>query len=244
MSYDTLWPQRRATDPTEVMRAANFRLYRGLKRVFDVMVALAALLILWPVLLLAAILIRFDSCGPIIFAQTRAGARWRGPALTGRWQATTFKCYKFRTMFDGCDQKMHVAFIQAFVNGEVPAGEDGSLPFKLKNDPRVTRLGRFLRKSSIDELPQLFNVLKGEMSLVGPRPVPLYEVAAYKPWHRERLNALPGLTGLWQVKGRSRVSFDDMARLDIDYVRHPSLMTDVILLIRTVPAVLAARGAN
>lgn len=244
MSYDTLWPQRRTASSTEIVQAANFRLYLGLKRAFDVVVALAALFCLWPLLLVTAILIRFDSCGPIIFAQPRAGARWRGHGLNGGWQVTTFKCYKFRTMFDGCDQGMHQAFIQAFVNGEVPTSTEGSLPFKLKNDPRVTRLGRFLRKSSIDELPQLFNVLKGEMSLVGPRPVPLYEVAAYKPWHRERLNALPGLTGLWQVKGRSRVSFDDMARLDIEYVRHPSLLTDVYLLLSTVPAVLAARGAN
>jgi lipopolysaccharide/colanic/teichoic acid biosynthesis glycosyltransferase len=242
MLHDTLWPPCNQAIGPELIGALKFQLYRSCKRALDLVITLVALLLLWPLLLTVALLIKLDSCGPVIFVQKRAGVRWCGSGLAGHWQVVTFQCYKFRTMVDGCDQKMHEAFIRAFAAGNVP--EDGNLPYKLKNDPRVTRVGRFLRKSSLDELPQMFNILKGEMSWVGPRPVPLYEVAAYQPWHRERLNALPGLTGLWQVKGRSRVSFDEMVRLDIEYVRHPSLWIDLKLLLLTVPSVLAGRGAN
>jgi lipopolysaccharide/colanic/teichoic acid biosynthesis glycosyltransferase len=242
MLHDTLWPPSDHAVGRNLIHAINLQLYRSGKRVLDLAVTFVALLLLWPILLAIALLIKLDSCGPVMFVQKRVGARWCGSGLVGNWQVITFECYKFRTMVDGCDQQMHEAFIRAFIAGEVP--EEGNLPYKLKNDPRVTRVGRFLRKSSFDELPQMLNILKGEMSWVGPRPVPLYEVAAYQPWHRERLNALPGLTGLWQVKGRSRVSFDEMARLDIEYVRHPSLLIDLKLLLFTVPSVLAARGAN
>jgi lipopolysaccharide/colanic/teichoic acid biosynthesis glycosyltransferase len=116
-------------------------------------------------------------------------------------------------------------------------------PFKLTDDPRLTRVGKVLRRTSLDELPQFFNVLKGEMSLVGPRPVPLYEVAEYKEWQRERLAAMPGMTGLWQVKGRSRVSFDEMVRMDIEYTRNRSLCFDLKILLLTIPAVLSGEGA-
>ena len=115
---------------------------------------------------------------------------------------------------------------------------------KLTDDPRVTRIGRILRRTSLDELPQLFNVLKGEMSLVGPRPVPLYEAAAYVDWHLERLAALPGITGLWQVRGRGRVSFAEMVRMDIAYVRNQSPLLDITLLLSTIPAVMSGRGAE
>jgi lipopolysaccharide/colanic/teichoic acid biosynthesis glycosyltransferase len=140
------------------------------------------------------------------------------------------------------------AFLQAFAHNdcenETPSRRDEDTQIcKLTNDPRVTRLGRFLRKNSLDELPQLWNVLKGDMSLVGPRPVPTYEASEYQAWHRERLTALPGLTGLWQVNGRSQVSFNDMVRTDIEYVRSQSLMLDLKLLLLTIPAVLSGRGA-
>lgn len=244
MAHEALWPQSQQLLMTDLTNQVNLRLYRLAKRCLDVVIAGIALLFLWPVLLLIAVAIRLDSPGPAIFVQKRVGTRWRANGPTIEWDVTMFECLKFRTMTSGCDQSMHEAFIQAFVAGELAASDETSLPFKLKNDPRVTPLGRWLRKSSLDELPQLINILRGEMSLVGPRPVPIYEVAAYKEWHRERLKALPGLTGLWQVKGRSRVTFDEMARLDIEYVRHPSMLTDLKLLFSTLPAVLSAKGAH
>ena len=118
------------------------------------------------------------------------------------------------------------------------------LDSRLIDDPRVTRIGRILRRTSLDELPQLFNVIRGEMSLVGPRPVPLYEVAAYQPWQRERLAALPGITGLWQVRGRCELSFEDMVRLDVEYIRNQSIWLDFKILSLTIPAVLSGRGAG
>jgi lipopolysaccharide/colanic/teichoic acid biosynthesis glycosyltransferase len=202
------------------------------------------MLFLWPLLLAISVLIMLDSPGPALFTQKRVGARWRSRGLTGHWETTTFNCHKFRTMFHKCDQSMHEAFIKAFVTGKVETSEEHGLPYKLNGDPRVTRVGHWLRKSSLDELPQLLNILKGEMSLVGPRPVPLYEVAAYDEWHRERLKALPGLTGMWQVKGRSQVTFDQMAQLDIEYVRNQSILLDLKLLLATFPAVLAGKGAG
>jgi len=217
----------------------NFRLYLFIKRCLDIAITLVALALLWPVMVAIAVVIVLDSPGPVIFSQERVGAKWRP---VGFWEVITFRCLKFRTMTDKCDGSMHKAFVQAFVRGEMP--EQAGLPYKLNDDPRITRVGRWLRKSSLDELPQLINILKGEMSWVGPRPVPIYEVAAYRQWHRERLEALPGLTGLWQVKGRSQVTFDEMARLDIEYVRHPSVWLDLKLLVATVPAVLSSEGAN
>jgi len=244
MAHDALWPQRRHALVADMYHCLCYRTYLIVKRAMDAVIAAVALVCLWPLLLLIAIRIRLDSPGPAIFTQPRVGVRWRARGLSHEWEVVTFGCHKFRTMAHCCDQSMHEAFIRAFVAGEVDASQETGMPFKLKEDPRVTRAGQWLRQTSLDELPQLFNVLRGEMSLVGPRPVPLYEAAAYKMWHRERLHALPGITGLWQVKGRSRVSFDEMARLDIEYVRHPSLLTDLKLLLVTIPAVLSTRGAR
>jgi lipopolysaccharide/colanic/teichoic acid biosynthesis glycosyltransferase len=139
---------------------------------------------------------------------------------------------------------VHQAFMPNDRENEATSCGTGDQICKLTNDPRVTRLGRFLRKSSLDELPQLWNVLEGNMSMVGPRPVPTYEADEYQAWHCERLTALPGITGLWQVNGRSQVSFDDMARTDIEYIHNQSLMLDLKLLLLTVPAVLSGRGAE
>jgi lipopolysaccharide/colanic/teichoic acid biosynthesis glycosyltransferase len=143
-------------------------------------------------------------------------------------------------MTQNADQSLHQTHIQAYVEERL----DTTRIVKLTDDPRVTRVGRILRRTSLDELPQLLNVLKGDMSLVGPRPVPIYEAAAYADWHRERLAALPGITGLWQVDGRGRVSFTEMVRMDIAYVRNQSLLLDIKLLLSTIPAVLSGRGAE
>jgi lipopolysaccharide/colanic/teichoic acid biosynthesis glycosyltransferase len=214
------------------------------KRCMDVALAALALVVLSPLLLLIAILIKLDGPGPLIFAQERVGARRRSRGGRTTWEIRTFRVYKFRTMVHNADQSLHQAYVKAFVDGRLAAADVTGATFKLTNDPRVTRVGRILRRTSLDELPQLVNVLKGDMSLVGPRPVPTYEVAEYQPWHRERLAALPGITGLWQVSARCQVSFEDMIRLDIEYVRNWSLWRDVRILLLTIPAVLSGRGAG
>jgi lipopolysaccharide/colanic/teichoic acid biosynthesis glycosyltransferase len=159
-----------------------------------------------------------------------------------------FVFYKFRSMVTNGDDSIHRAFVANLIKGEDEANakaEEGAPVYKIKADPRVTRIGRFIRKTSIDELPQFFNVLKGEMSLVGPRPPIPYEAANYQPWHLRRiLAANPGLTGLWQVEGRSRVSFNDMVRMDLRYIRESSLSLDIKILLKTVLVVLRCDGAN
>lgn len=218
-------------------------LYFRCKRALDLVLATLALAALAPLLLLLALLIRLDSPGPVLFIQERVGARRAGK--DGRvWEIRPFRLYKLRSMYHGADEQIHRAHIQAFIQGRLERRGAPHAPYKLAADPRVTRIGRLLRRTSLDELPQLLNVLKGEMSLVGPRPVPLYEAAAYQPWHLERLAALPGITGLWQVKGRARVGFDEMVRLDIAYVRQRSLWLDLQLLAQTIPAALSGAGAE
>lgn len=209
------------------------------KRTLDVLSGALLVVLLLPLLLVIAALIKIDSPGPVLFVHQRVGARRRMQAGRPVWAVADFPMFKFRSMVDHADQALHRAQVLAFVQGRLnPSGSA-----KLENDPRVTRVGRLLRRTSLDELPQLFNVLRGEMSLVGPRPVPPYEVAAYVDWQRERLAALPGITGLWQVTGRGVVTFDDMVRLDIEYVRTQSLWLDLRLLLATIPAVVSGRGA-
>jgi lipopolysaccharide/colanic/teichoic acid biosynthesis glycosyltransferase len=148
-------------------------------------------------------------------------------------------------MTQGADESLHISHVQAFVQGALPASDGEEADFKLRDDARVTRFGSFLRGTSLDELPQLINVVKGDMSLVGPRPVPLYEVDAYpRAADLERLMAKPGITGLWQVKGRSRVGFEGMIRMDIHYVRRQSIFLDLALLTMTLPSVISRRGAG
>jgi lipopolysaccharide/colanic/teichoic acid biosynthesis glycosyltransferase len=216
------------------------------KRAADLLGAAALLVVTAPVWLLAALAIRLDGPGPIFFLQERVGARPVRRDGRIRWTMTTFTMVKFRTMIHGADPLPHVTAIRAFASGEslVTEGVDPHAPFKLTADPRITRVGAFLRRTSIDELPQLLNVLIGQMSLVGPRPLPVYEVAEYQPWHYERLCATPGITGLWQVAGRGRTTFDEGTRLDIEYVRRRSFLYDLQLLLQTIPAVLASRGAR
>jgi lipopolysaccharide/colanic/teichoic acid biosynthesis glycosyltransferase len=219
--------------------------YYYCKRCVDLVLALSLLLLLTPLMLLIGILIKLDTPGPIFYVQERVGARrrsWGGQMI---WEIQNFQFYKFRSMISNANPSLHQAYIKAFVEGRVNAPDaTAKVKFKLTDDPRVTRVGRILRKTSLDELPQLINVLRGEMSLVGPRPVPIYEVAEYQPWHHERLAALPGITGLWQVQGRCQVSFEEMIAMDLEYVRHGSLWLDVKILLLTIPAILSGRGAE
>jgi lipopolysaccharide/colanic/teichoic acid biosynthesis glycosyltransferase len=171
-----------------------------------------------------AILIRRDSAGPILFRQARVGIHGR-----------VFTCYKFRCMIDGADGQREELLQQA--------GNSDPRLFKLPDDPRLTRIGKKLRRWSLDEIPQLLNVLKGEMSIVGPRPPLPEEVAVYDEWHRQRLFVTPGLTGLWQINGRSNLTFDEMVRLDLYYAEHWSPWLDFKIVLRTIPAILTQRGA-
>lgn len=214
------------------LRAHGYRL----KRYLDIAGAVTALLLLAPLMLAAATALMLSSSGPVIFRQSRLGR-----------SGIPFVLYKFRSMRNATDDKIHRDFVAGLIKGtaDVAADQRSAPLYKLTTDPRITRVGRLLRKTSVDELPQLFNVLKGEMSLVGPRPAMAYEVENYQPWHRRRvLEMKPGLTGIWQVEGRSQVSFDDMVRMDLRYLRECSLAFDVRILLRTVWVVLTCKGAD
>jgi lipopolysaccharide/colanic/teichoic acid biosynthesis glycosyltransferase len=220
------------------------RVRAAVKRSFDFVAAGTLLMILAPLFLVVSVAIRLDSRGPAFFHQDRVGAKPRFRSGVTEWEARTFQVHKFRSMAADSDDSAHQDYITAFVEGSAEeSGKEGST-FKLVDDPRVTRLGRLLRKTSIDELPQLLNVLAGDMSLVGPRPVPIYEARQYETWQMERLHARPGMTGYWQVYGRGQVTFEEMMRMDIFYVRNQSLFLDLKLLALTVPAVVSGRGAE
>ena len=212
------WSER-ALRPAAAKGSASF----WCKRTVDVLFGALLVVALLPLLCIIAVLIKIDSPGPVLFVHERVGARRRMSEGGPVWVVAHFPMFKFRSMFEHADQTLHQAQVLAFVQGHLNLS--GSA--KIENDRRVTRVGRVLRRTSFDELPQLFNVLRGEMSLVGPRPVPPYEAAAYVAWQRERLAALPGITGLWQVTGRGVVTFDDMVRMDIEYVRTQSLWLDL-----------------
>ena len=210
------------------------RAYRDtIKRVIDTALAFVALVLLWPIMVLVGVLVKLDSPGPALFVQQRIG---RG----GR----SFRIYKFRTMTHSVDRSDHVKFMQAFVQGRLGTDRATGTIYKPFAESQVTRVGRFLRKTSLDELPQIVNVLKGEMSLVGPRPNVPYEVQAYKDWHRERLSVLPGITGLAQVMGRSALEFDTIASYDIQYARQLSFALDLQILVNTLLCVLKGNGAH
>lgn len=193
------------------------------KRVLDVTVAAALLVLTAPLLLLIALAVKLDSPGPVIFRQRRVGKNGR-----------EFTFYKFRGMVADAEARLHEVAHLNEVDGPI---------FKSRRDPRVTRVGRVLRRTSLDELPQLWNVLRGDMSLVGPRPPLPAEVAKYEPWQRDRLLAPGGITGLWQVSGRNLLGFEDMVRLDLEYITRWSLWLDLRILLRTMLVVLTARGA-
>jgi lipopolysaccharide/colanic/teichoic acid biosynthesis glycosyltransferase len=207
--------------------------YARLKRLIDVAGASVALAAFAPAWAAIAAAIKLTSPGPVLFRQTRLGE-----------DGEPFTFLKFRSMRVDADDRIHREYVAEYLRGRASGEVDGRLYFKLRQDPRITTVGRFLRRTSLDEIPQLLNVLRGEMSLVGPRPPLPYEVAQYDPWHLGRLAAIPGITGYWQVYGRSRVSFDDMVRMDIDYIARASIWLDLKLMILTVPAMLCGEGAE
>jgi lipopolysaccharide/colanic/teichoic acid biosynthesis glycosyltransferase len=210
----------------------------GLKRWLDVVGAIVLLIIFSPIMLLVALLVATTSSGPIIFKQMRLG--------TG---GVPFAFYKFRSMVVNMDDSIHRNFVSDLIKGGLEStnqqGNSSTAPvYKIRSDPRVTWIGRIIRKTSIDELPQLFNVLKGDMSLVGPRPPIPYEAEIYQAWHLRRvLTAKPGITGLWQVQARSTVTFNEMVRLDLRYIRECSLALDLKILLKTVKVVIRCDGA-
>jgi lipopolysaccharide/colanic/teichoic acid biosynthesis glycosyltransferase len=199
------------------------------KRALDVLLACLILAIGSPVVLGIALAIRLTSPGPILFRQRRVG-------LDG----APFTVLKFRTMQDGASHEIHERFVSRMLSATPPSLERGA--YKLQRDPRVTAVGRWLRKTSLDELPQLVNVLKGEMSIVGPRPPLAYEVVKYEAWQRERLAVRPGLTGLWQVSGRNRLTYVEMCRVDVAYVRGWSFLQDLKIVARTPWVMFVNRG--
>lgn len=228
-SDETLYPDLKKRDASGSLRDT-------VKRVIDIGGSLGALTLFALLFAAVAALIKLTSKGPVFFHQKRLGKFGK-----------EFDFLKFRTMYVNCDHHIHQQYVHDLI---LESGKGATAPdksekiYKIINDPRVTPLGRFLRKTSIDELPQLINVLKGEMSLVGPRPPIPYEVSCYRNWHRRRVvEVKPGITGLWQVNGRSKTTFDDMVRLDLQYVRTQSIWLDLKILLKTPLAVLTGSGA-
>jgi lipopolysaccharide/colanic/teichoic acid biosynthesis glycosyltransferase len=209
------------------------RLGEALWRTIELALSVSLLVLLLPVLVLIAVAVRLDSAGPALFRQRRVGRELK-----------PFIVNKFRTMHDGVSHDAHRAFVLGLIAGKHPEPRKKGPRFKLVGDERVTRVGRLLRRSSLDELPQLWNVVRGDMSLVGPRPSIPYEVEHYPPHWSARFAVKPGLTGLWQVSGRSELTLEQMAALDTEYVRRRSLWLNLSILARTVPVVLSARGAS
>jgi lipopolysaccharide/colanic/teichoic acid biosynthesis glycosyltransferase len=206
-----------------------------IKRCLDIVGSLSALIGLAPLMILIAVAVKLTSPGPALFRQVRLGQ-----------SGERFTFLKFRSMYADADHAVHEAYIKSFISNQTDDGAQGDQPkvFKLQSDPRITRVGRFLRRTSLDEIPQFFSVLVGHMSLVGPRPPLPYEFAKYEMWHRRRLLAVkPGITGFWQVEGRSRVKFDEMVRMDIAYARSWSIWTDIKILWKTPRAVVGGNGA-
>jgi exopolysaccharide biosynthesis polyprenyl glycosylphosphotransferase len=206
---------------------------RIIKRASDIVIALIALALFLPVWLIIALLVKWNSRGPVFFKQERVG-------MDGR----LFLVYKYRTMHVNSDDRVHQEYQRKFIAGHAEAnlGDARRPAYKLPSDPRITRVGRWLRRTSLDEVPQLFNVLLGDMSVVGPRPPITYEVEAYELAHRRRLDMKPGLTGLWQVSGRNRLPFDEMVRLDLFYIENWSLLLDLKIILRTVLVILRGDG--
>ncbi|MDQ3348453.1 MAG: sugar transferase [Acidobacteriota bacterium] len=223
-----------ATSQRESQSADNSRTRDAVKRALDLLISVTLLVLLLPVFLLIAALQKLSSPGPILFRQPRVGQTMK-----------PFMMLKFRSMRVNADQALHQEFVTKFIRSGAQLHSAGrKAVYKLTDDPRITPLGRVLRKTSLDELPQLWNVVRGEMSLVGPRPPLAYEVEQYHPWHWRRVvDAKPGITGLWQVKGRSRTTFDEMVRLDIRYAKNYSLWMDIKILLATPGAVFSGKGA-
>ena len=255
------------TTRTLKLAVADRRAYYVAKRVMDVVIASCLLICLFPIMVLVGLVIFIYSPGPVFFVQERVGAKRRSIENKTYWEPTTFHCYKFRTMKVNVDSSIHREYIKALIennleqmhaiqnaatrprkdgnNEKIIAAQNAATrPRKIINDARIITPGRLLRKFSLDELPQLWNVLRGEMSMVGPRPAIPYEVEMYKPWHKQRLQAQPGITGLQQVTARCITDFDEQVKLDIEYVEHQSLWLDLKIAIKTPLAIIIARGAH
>ena len=240
--WDDDTPQRPGNPtlyPDLLIREKATRFLSVTKRVMDIIGSALILVICAPVLLMIALAIKLSSKGPVLFRQRRVGQYGK-----------SFVFLKFRSMHVDNDASIHREYVTQLIAGQAQRNPtngngDGAGVYKLTNDARITRVGAFLRRSSLDELPQILNVLRGEMSLVGPRPAIPYELAAYQTWHRRRvLQVKPGMTGLWQVNGRSRVKFDEMVRLDLRYAEIWSPWLDIRILLRTPRAVLEGQGAH
>jgi lipopolysaccharide/colanic/teichoic acid biosynthesis glycosyltransferase len=233
-------------------RIADLRLefYYAAKRLLDITIALVSLVILVPVMVAVAIAIRLDSPGPALFVQERIGGRRTKFEGRPEWSIRPFRLVKFRTMVHDADPSLHREYIAAYIEGDTEslkrhrAGAESEDSYKLQLDPRITRVGRILRKLSLDELPQLFNVIRGDMSLVGPRPALSYEVEMFRRQDLQRFAAQAGITGLAQVDGRCTLTFEEMISKDIEYVAAPSIARDFGILFRTVPVVLSRKGAG
>lgn len=245
MDFDLI----RKRDPNALsLVVAEREVYYLAKRVLDIIVASALLLLLSPILVIIALVIVLYSPGPVFFVQERVGAKRRRQDGHVYWQKVNFRCYKFRTMRTDADSSLHQAYMKALIENNQEEmrklqGQETKIR-KLIRDPRITRPGRILRKLSLDELPQLWNVLRGDMSLVGPRPAIPYEVELYKPWYLRRLEAQPGITGLQQVKARATFDFDQQMRLDIEYVEKQSFWLDLKIILMTPLVVLSTKGAQ
>lgn len=239
----------RKYDPCALRLVSEDRsVYYSVKRTMDFLISLILLIVLSPLMLLIALTILLYSPGPVFFVQERVGAKRQLRGKYSYWQKVTFPCYKFRTMRINADPSIHQAYIQALIENDqnqmdALQGQSSKIR-KLVRDPRITRPGKFLRKFSLDELPQFWNVLKGDMSLVGPRPAIPYEVELYEPWYLQRLEAQPGITGLQQVMARASIDFDHQMRLDVQYIEKQSLWLDLKLILKTPLVVFSAKGAH
>jgi lipopolysaccharide/colanic/teichoic acid biosynthesis glycosyltransferase len=215
------------------LETAPSGVYDVVKRAVDCVLAAVLLLCAAPLLAVCAVAVRLGSPGPVLYRQERVGEGGK-----------VFQLMKLRTMYHGAGAASHKEYVAAYIQGTAERQQAGNTEiFKLVQDPRITSFGRWLRRTSIDELPQLWNVLRGDLSLVGPRPPIPYELEHYQPEHFQRLGVKPGVTGLWQVSGRNRTTFEEMVALDLAYIRTRSLLTDARILLRTVSVVLAGNGA-
>lgn len=238
MALDTAQKFQQLTDSLASPAGARVRgrmwSERFAKRLIDVGAALTVAILGFPFFLAVALLIKLTSRGPVFYSQKRIGEH-----------GEIFTLFKFRTMRQDSDDSIHREFTRSFIEGRTSNSSlDEKAPsvYKLTNDPRVTSVGNFLRKTSLDELPQFINILKGEMTIVGPRPPLQYELEHYEEWHKLRLEVRPGLTGLWQVSGRSSVPFDEMVKLDLYYIEHWSLLLDLKIMLRTIPVMFFGSG--
>jgi len=222
--------------------------YYTVKELLGGIISAIVLVLISPLMLFIMIMITLDSPGPAIFSQKRIGARRIKTSDGWRWEKVEFTCYKFRTMFHNSDPAIHKAYVEALITNDEAAMDEiqhtKTTIRKLINDPRITKVGKYLRKFSLDELPQFYNVLRGDMSIVGPRPALPYEVKIYQPWQLTRLQAKPGITGLQQVTARCTKSFDEQVKYDLEYINKQSLLFDLLIILRTPLTLLKTKGAR